>query len=99
VVNAYNVQFPLQVYRFFKQINAQYITLLPLVESQPESKNGVSNISVPAKAWGQFLYTIFDEWIDQDIGRVKVQIFEEAIRTAFNQEHSLCILSNIILGT
>jgi uncharacterized protein len=91
VVNAYNVQFPLQVYRFFKQINAQYITFLPLVEPQPDTKGGVSQLSVPAKAWGLFLCTIFNEWKDQDIGQVKVQIFEEAARTAFHQEHSLCI--------
>jgi uncharacterized protein len=89
VVNAHNVQFPLQVYRFFKQLNAQYITFLPLVE--PDNKGGVSHNSVPAEAWGAFLCTIFDEWIDRDIGRIKVQIFEEAARTAFKQEHSLCI--------
>lgn len=91
VVNAYNVQFPLQVYRYFKQINAQYITFLPMVEPQPDARGGVNPISVPAEAWGAFLCTIFDEWRDQDIGQVKVQIFEEAARTAFNQEHSLCI--------
>jgi uncharacterized protein len=91
VVNAQNVQFPLRVYRFFKQINAQYITFLPMVEPQPDTESGVSPISVLAEAWGTFLCTIFDEWRDQDIGRVKVQIFEEATRMAFNQEHSLCI--------
>ena len=91
VVNAHNVRFPLQVYRFFKQINAQYITFLPMVEPQPDAKGGVCHISVPAEAWGTFLCTVFDEWRDRDIGKVKVQIFEEATRTAFNQEHSLCI--------
>jgi len=91
VVNAHNVQFPLQVYRFFKQNNAQYITFLPMVEPQQDTRGGVSPISVPAEAWGAFLCAIFDEWRDQDVGRVKVQIFEEAARTAFNQEHSLCI--------
>ena len=91
VVNAHNVRFPLQVYRFFKQINAQYITFLPMVEPQQDAKGGVCHISVPAEAWGTFLCTIFDEWRDRDIGKVKVQIFEEATRTAFNQEHSLCI--------
>lgn len=95
VVNAYNAQVPLQVYRFFKQINAQNITFLPLVESQPVTERGVSEISVSAEDWGKFLCTIFDEWVDSDIGRVKVQIFEEAIRTAFNQEHSLCIFRPI----
>ncbi len=91
VVNAQNVKFPTEVYRFFKQINAHYISFLPLVESQPDAEGGVSHITVPAEAWGVFLCTIFDEWRDQDIGQIKVQIFEEAARTAFNQEHSLCI--------
>lgn len=91
VVNEHNVQHPIQVYRFFKQINAQYVTFLPLVEPQPDAEGRVSLRSVPAEAWGVFLCSIFDEWLSQDIGRVKVQIFEEAARTAFNQEHSLCI--------
>lgn len=91
VVNAQNVQYPTQVYRFFKQINAQYVTFLPLVEHQPEVESGVSDRSVPAEAFGEFLCTIFDEWQAQDIGRIKVQIFEETARTALEQEHSLCI--------
>ena len=91
VVNSFNVQFPLDIYRFFKEIDAQYISFLPMVERQPDTENGVNQLSVPAEAWGNFLCTIFDEWRDQDIGRIKVQIIEEAIRTAFNQEHSLCI--------
>jgi uncharacterized protein len=91
VVNAYNVQFPLQIYRFFKQINAKYINFLPMVERHLDVKGGVSQISVPAEAWGTFLCTIFDEWRDQDIGKVKVHIFEEAARIALNQAHSQCI--------
>jgi uncharacterized protein len=91
VVNAYNVRFPLQVYRFFKKISAKYVSFLPVVDLQPTAESKVSPISVPPEAWGTFLCTIFDEWVDRDIGRIKVQIFEEATRTAFNQEHSLCI--------
>ena len=91
VVNAHNVRYPLQVYRFFKMIDAQHITFLPMVEPQPDAGGGVDPLSVPSEAWGAFLCTIFDEWRDRDIGRVKVQIFEEAARTAFDQEHSLCI--------
>jgi len=91
VVNAYNVRCPLQVYRFFKQVNAPYVSFLPLVEPQPDAEGGVSSRTVPADAFGAFLCTIFDEWISQDIGRIKIQVFEEAARTAFGQEHSLCI--------
>jgi uncharacterized protein len=91
VVNAQNVRYPLQVYRFFKEINAPYVSFLPLVEPQPDAEGGVSSRTVPADAFGVFLCTIFDEWISQDIGRIKIQIFEEAARTAFGQDHSLCI--------
>ncbi len=91
VVNDYNVQQPLTVYRFFKQLNAGYITFLPLVERQPRTETGVTPETVPADAFGDFLCTIFDEWVNEDIGRVKIQIIEEATRTAFNQEHTLCI--------
>jgi uncharacterized protein len=91
VVNAHNVQYATEVYRFFKQIKARYIGFLPLVEPRPKASGGVSRRSVPAEAFGQFLCTIFDEWQDRDIGRIKVQIFEEAAKTALGQEHELCI--------
>ena len=91
VVNAHNVRIPLEVYRFFKQIGAKYVSFLPMVEPNPGSKSGVSGLSIPADAWGSFLCTIFDKWVNQDIGKIKVQVFEEAARTAFDQEHSLCI--------
>jgi uncharacterized protein len=61
-----------------------------LVEFQSD-RRGVSDRTVPAEAFGEFLCTIFDEWLSRDIGQVKVQIFEEAIGTAFGQDHALCI--------
>jgi uncharacterized protein len=91
VVNNFNVHHPSQIYRFFKEINASYVSFLPIVERDPESGSGVNELSVPADSWGHFLCTVFDEWVNQDIGRIKIQIFEEAARTAFGQEHSLCI--------
>ena len=91
VVNSHNVHYPLEVYRFFRQIGARYIGFLPLVEPRPQTEKGVSQRTVPADAFGAFLCTIFDEWKRQDIGRINVQIIEEATRTAFGQEHSLCI--------
>jgi len=91
VVNADNVKYPLVIYNFFKQLGAIYITFLPLVEAQHDSQTGVSRNSVPSKDFGYFLSVIFDEWVEKDIGRIKIQIFEEAARKAFNQEHTLCI--------
>ena len=42
VVHAENVRHPLQVYRFFKEIKAQYISFIPLVEQEPAPQGGVS---------------------------------------------------------
>jgi uncharacterized protein len=91
VVNSYNVKFPLVIYNFFKELGASYITFLPLVEKRPGTKSGVSRATVPSLEFGRFLISVFDEWIERDIGEIKIQIFEEAARTAFNQEHTLCI--------
>jgi uncharacterized protein len=91
VINAYNVQDPIRVYRFFKEIRAQSMGFLPLVESLPDTENGVSQRTVPPEALGIFLCTIFDEWKRRDIGRIRVQIFEETAGTAWGQEHALCI--------
>jgi uncharacterized protein len=90
VVHDQNVRHPTEVYRFFKQIGTRYLGFLPLVEPQSDG-HGVSERTVPAEAFGDFLCTIFDEWLSRDIGHVNVQIFEEAIGTAFGQDHGLCI--------
>ena len=91
VVHAQNVRRPLEVYRFFREIGAQYLSFIPLVEPRPGAPGGVSERSVPAEAFGQFLCAIFDEWVRRDMGRLIVQNFEEATRPAYGLRHSLCI--------
>ncbi len=98
VVGAHNVGSPSDVYRFLRQLDAPYLSFLPLVERRPEVEGGVSERTVPAEAWGVFLCAIFDEWVARDVGRVKVQIFEEAVRPAFGQEHTLCIFKEVCGG-
>jgi uncharacterized protein len=84
-----NVLQPVRVYRYLKELGARYLGFLPVVERISGAIPGPH--TVPAHAFGEFLCAIFDEWKDRDIGRVSVQIFEEAARTAQGIEHSLCI--------
>jgi len=91
VVNSENVKHPLPVYNFFKHLGARYLTFLPLVQPLSGESDRVSADSVPAEEFGFFLGEIFDRWVENDIGEIKIQIFEEAARLAFNQEHTLCI--------
>ncbi len=91
VVHAGNVGHPQRVYRFFKQIGATYVGFLPLVERRSDLPAGVGEPTVAAEAFGSFLCTIFDEWVRHDVGRIVVQIFDEAARPIRGLEHSLCI--------
>jgi uncharacterized protein len=90
VVHAGNVLYPIKVYRFLKGIGGRYIGFLPLVEPAAGG-NGVSDLTVPSDAFGRFLCTIFDEWLERDIGLVRVQVFEEAAEAALGREHALCV--------
>jgi uncharacterized protein len=94
VVSSKNSGYPLVIYDFIKQLAASYITFLPLVTRHVSSGNGVTADTVPAEKFGTFLSAVFDEWAEKDIGRIKIQVFEEAVRTAFNFEHTLCIFKS-----
>jgi uncharacterized protein len=98
VVGSHNVNQPLKVYDFFKSLDTAFITFLPLVNRDEDSPEGVTPDSVPAASFGDFLIAIFDEWVEKDIGRIKIQLFEEVAGTAFNQEHILCILKKTCGG-
>jgi uncharacterized protein len=89
VVHNLNVRQPAAVYRFFKELDAEYLQFLPLIMRRKEG--GVSAESVPAEAYGEFLCAIFKEWIRHDIGRIGIQNFDEAARPFLGMEHALCI--------
>jgi uncharacterized protein len=98
VVNAGNVEYPLEIYRFFRLLGTPYITFIPLVEILDGIPVKASSRSLLAEAFGSFLCILFDEWVQHDIGKIKVQIFEEALRRAFKQEHTLCIFKPVCGG-
>ena len=98
VVSPGNAKYPLEVYRFLKTLGSNYLTFLPLVERDHESESEAGSLSVAADDFGSFIIAIFDEWAAKDIGAIKIQIFEEAARVAFKQEHSLCIFKKTCGG-
>ena len=98
VINAFNVHHPLEVYHFFKSLDAKYISFLPLVKRDLNSKTGVTPDSVRANAFGDFIVAVFDEWQEHDIENIGIQLLEEALRTAFQQDHTLCIFKRTCGG-
>jgi len=90
VVHKDNARQPLAVYRFFRELGAEFVQFLPLVTREPTG-NGASALSVSGEAYGEFLWTVFREWIRHDIGRMGVQNFDEALRPFLGMPHALCI--------
>ncbi|QDU81392.1 Anaerobic sulfatase-maturating enzyme [Polystyrenella longa] len=59
-------------------------------ELHPWGKH-VSERSVLPEQYGQFLVDVFDEWSRRDIGKVFVQIFDQALSAWMGYEPGLCI--------
>ncbi|MBL7163225.1 MAG: anaerobic sulfatase maturase [Anaerolineales bacterium] len=95
-VHEANADQPLDVYRFMRdEVGTQFIQFIPIVERKNQSGHQegyqVTKRSLTGKKYGQFLITIFDEWVRRDVGRVFVQIFDVALGVWSGQPASLCI--------
>ena len=91
VVHDVNVKHPTAVYRHLKEIGGEYLQFLPLVERAEDAERSLVSRSVPAAAYGEFLCTIFDEWIRNDVGKIFIQLFDESVRPFLGMDHALCI--------
>ena len=89
VVNAYNAEHPLEFYHFFRDNGCQYLQFTPIVERLTEHEDGrtlasladdreipLTDASVTPQQWGNFLCTIFDDWVRHDVGKMFVEIFD-----------------------
>ena len=65
----------------------------PPSPDQPAPGEAVTEWSVPAEAYGDFLIKIFNEWITQDVGNVFVQHFDVALGNWMGMGSSLCVFS------
>lgn len=90
VVNRINADHPLRVYRFFKSEGVEFIQFIPAVE-QTQEQGGTTEWTVRPEQWGRFLCAVFDEWVQQDVGRIFVQQFEVALEAWLGFEPSLCV--------
>ncbi len=91
VVHAGNAAEPERVYDFFRELGVGFLQFLPLVEPRPGAPGGVSPRTAPPTAIGEFLCSVFDTWTARDLGRVVIQLFDEALRPALGLPHALCV--------
>ncbi|MFS1859763.1 anaerobic sulfatase maturase [Vibrio lentus] len=51
----------------------------------------VTDWSVDASEWGTFLVVVFNEWVNNDFGRVLVNLFETAVAQVMGMPAQLCV--------
>lgn len=106
VVNRRNAEYPLDVYKFLRDAGSRFMQFIPLVERAKDrpanpplserppmagSQATGTESSVTGLQFGEFLCTIFDEWVRHDVGEVFVQIFDVALESWIGMPQSLCV--------
>ena len=107
VVNDYNADYPLEFYHFFKDIGCEFLQFTPIVErlkgksdssstslaSTKDKEAELAPFSVSPEQWGNFLCTIFDEWVRNDVGKVFVQIFDSTLANWMGEQPGVCTMA------
>jgi uncharacterized protein len=97
---------PLAVYQFLRELGGGLMQFIPIVErvSKQITTGGLTLVSpsfqtaaqvapwsVEPAQYGEFLCSIFDTWVREDVGRYFVQLFEESLQMWSGIPSSLCI--------
>ena len=106
VVNDFNADYPLEFYRFFKEIGCRYIQFTPIVERIYNHTDGrhlaaveedreleMAEFSVTPEQWGNFLCTIFDEWVRNDVGQYYIQLFDATLANWAGEQPGICSMA------
>jgi uncharacterized protein len=107
VVNRLNGAQPLRVYEFLKSIGSTWMQFIPIQERKATDKNQllklvandyegeaiVTEESVLPNQWGNFLTTIFDKWVREDVGDIFVKQFDCALEAWCGYNPTTCVLS------
>jgi uncharacterized protein len=106
VVPKYNARHPLEIYRFLKEIGDGFMQFIPIVERaavdpafnglslvSPDStaKAQVTEWSVEPLQYGKFLSAIFNDWVQKDVGKIFIQLFDVTLAAWVGMEPGLCV--------
>ena len=107
VVNDYNADYPLEFYNFFKEIGCHYIQFAPIVERVFGHQDGrhlasladreevaeLADFSISPEQWGNFLCTLFDEWVKKDVGTYYIQLFDSTLANWIDEQPGVCSMA------
>lgn len=100
-VNHVTAARPQAFYHFFRDIGCHYLQFTPVVERRRDTSalaavdeaGVVTPESVRPDEWGNFLCTVFDEWVRRDVGNVFVQLFDATLAGWMGVEPGVCSMA------
>ncbi len=88
LVNSANVNHGRDIYQYLCDMGVQYHQYIPCVEF--DQKGQPLPYSITGRQWGEFLKTIFDQWIASDTRKVSVRLFDAILNFMVNGEYQIC---------
>ena len=91
-VNSVTAADPVAFYRFFHDLGCEFLQFTPVVERR---QGRVAPFSVSPSAWGDFLCSVYDQWVACDVGRLFVQLFDATLANWVGEPPGVCAMSPV----
>jgi uncharacterized protein len=90
LVNDRTVKQPREIYGYFKNRGFLHQQYVPCVEFNAAGQ--LLPYSVTGTEWGAFLCEIFDRWIDEDVNRISIRLFDSILEYLVSGKRNACAM-------
>lgn len=101
-----NAEYPQEVYQFLKSLGTSFIQFIPIIEhlekppdpSNPLRDKGTNDFKLTSRTisghqFGRFANQVFDCWLEGDVGRIFIQMFDVFLGLMMGHPAGVCVQS------
>ncbi|WP_114633695.1 anaerobic sulfatase maturase [Vibrio splendidus] len=105
VINDQNWQRGKETYLALKDLGSTHMQFIPIVEVNancqeptrghysPQKNAELAHFSVPSHGYGQFMMSVFNEWLKEDVGHIFIRMFDSILGSWMGYPASTCVQS------
>lgn len=88
LVNDFNVNKAVEVYRFLVDSGFYFHQYIPCVEF--DNQGALEPFSINGEQWGSFLTELFNQWYPRDIHKVSIRLFDSILNHLIGRKAAIC---------
>jgi len=88
LLNDLNVKHPDEVFDFLVGLGVRFLQFIPCVELDATGR--VTDFSITAEEYGEFLCRVFDRWVEYGPGRLSIRDFDSILSYYLTGRHTIC---------